>query len=111
MTRCLIQSYYKMNIISYFRSFLLGLFVLPFLSACLNKDLELEDDGTPSSTVVKLNKKGLPGMKNFEEQARAATGGIGTAVQNLRNRIAKGLADILEGVLVIMQDILILESF
>ncbi len=66
MTRCLIQSYYKMNIISYFRSFLLGLFVLPFLSACLNKDLELEDDGTPSSTVVKLNKnvQGFLGVAN-----------------------------------------------
>ena len=51
-----------------------------------------------NNEIVKLNKKGLPGMKSFEEQARAATGGIGTAVQNLRNRIAKGLADILEGI-------------
>lgn len=51
-----------------------------------------------NNEVVKLNQKGLPGMKNFEEQARAATGGIGTAVENLRNRIAKGLADILEGI-------------
>lgn len=51
-----------------------------------------------NNAVLKLNKQGLPGMKNFEEQARAATGGIGTAMDNLKNRIAKGLADILEGI-------------
>jgi len=71
--------------------------------ASTNDLYEALKDGTVSfddfnKTVMKLNDQGLPGMKSFEEQARAATGGIGTAVQNLKNRIAKGLADILEGI-------------
>lgn len=71
--------------------------------ATTNDLYEALKEGTVSfddfnKTVMKLNDQGLPGMKSFEEQARAATGGIGTAVQNLKNRIAKGLADILEGI-------------
>ena len=53
-------------------------------------------DGTVSmdefmNTIVKLNKKGLPGFQNFEEQARNSTGGIRTAITNMNSRIAQGL--------------------
>lgn len=53
-------------------------------------------DGTVSmdefmNTIVKLNKEGLPGFQNFEEQARNSTGGIRTAITNMNSRIAQGL--------------------
>ena len=55
-----------MNTISIFRLFLSGILVLPYFSACLSKDLEPEDDGTPSSTVAKLNRnvQGLRDVAN-----------------------------------------------
>ena len=55
-----------MNTHSSFRLFFSGIIVLLFLSTCLNKDLDPEDDGTPSSTVAKLNRnvQGLRDVAN-----------------------------------------------
>lgn len=60
-------------------------------------------DGTVSmdefmNTIDKLNKEGLPGFQNFEEQARNATGGIRTAITNMNSRIAAGITDAINSI-------------
>jgi tape measure domain-containing protein len=42
-----------------------------------------------NNAVLKLNSEGLDGFASFEQQARDATQGIGTALSNVRNRLAK----------------------
>lgn len=49
-----------------------------------------------NDAVIRLNEEGGEGFKSFEEQARAATGGIGTAIENVKNRLAAAWATILE---------------
>jgi tape measure domain-containing protein len=51
-------------------------------------------NGTVSMTdfnnaVLKLNSEGIDGFASFEQQARDATQGIGTALSNVQNRLAK----------------------
>lgn len=45
--------------------------------------------------VVRLNQEGGESFGTFEDQARAATGGIGTALENVGNRIGAAWANIL----------------
>lgn len=67
---------------------------------------ELRDqlnDGTISwndflGAVVKLDQEGSGAMASFEEQARANSHGIGTALENIPNRIGAGWAAILEAI-------------
>ena len=54
------------------------------------------DDFT--GAVVDLDKKGLPGFKNFADQAKDATGGIATGVANMQTAITRGVAGIIESV-------------
>lgn len=54
------------------------------------------DDFT--TAVTDLNKKGLPGFKNFEQQAKDATGGIATGMQNAQTAITRGVAKIITAV-------------
>ncbi len=59
------------------------------------------NDGTISfdqmnEAIVKLNKNGGEGFASFEEQARNATGGIGTAIENVQNRIGKAIAKVID---------------
>lgn len=64
---------------------------------------ELRDklnDGTISwndflQAIVKLDTEGSGAMASFEEQARANSKGIGTALENVQNRIGQGWAEIL----------------
>ena len=60
-------------------------------------------DGTVSmdefnDAIIRLNEEGGDGFASFEEQARAATGGIGTALQNVKNRLANAWAIILDSI-------------
>lgn len=48
--------------------------------------------------IVKLDEEGNGHVASFEEQARSMTGGIGTALDNVKNRIAAGWAAILEAI-------------
>lgn len=48
--------------------------------------------------VVKLNKKGIDGFGSFEQQARNATGGIGTSITNVKIAIQRGLADVMDAI-------------
>lgn len=45
------------------------------------------------SAIMDLNKNGGKGFKSFEEQARNSTGGIQTAIQNMKTAITRGLAN------------------
>lgn len=49
-----------------------------------------------NEAIVRLDAEGGDGFASFEEQARSATGGIGTAITNLYNRLAQALAKIIE---------------
>ncbi len=49
-----------------------------------------------NEAIVNLNANGGDGFASFEEQARSATGGIGTALENLQTRIAKAIAKVID---------------
>lgn len=49
-----------------------------------------------NAALVALNEQGGEGFASFEEQARSATGGIGTAMENVQNRIAKAIEKVIE---------------
>ena len=57
-----------MSLIRIIRVLLLDLFIVSILSACLSSGIEIrpEDDGTPSTTVVKLNKN-VSGLQDLAE--------------------------------------------
>lgn len=60
-------------------------------------------DGTTSmdefmDALVKLNKKGVGEFQSFEEQARNSTNGIGTAMTNVKNRISKAIAEVINAI-------------
>lgn len=48
--------------------------------------------------LVNLNKKGGGGLASLEAQAREATGGIGTGMENARTAVTRGLAGILQAI-------------
>ena len=43
------------------------------------------------NTLIQLNSEGVEGFSNFEEQARSATGGIGTAIKNMKTAFTRGI--------------------
>ena len=47
------------------------------------------------NTAIKLNQQGYSGFSSFEEQARAATGGVATSITNMQTAISRGIANIL----------------
>ena len=48
--------------------------------------------------IMQLNKEGVDGFDSFEKQARKATGGIGTALTNVQNRVNKAVAGIIDAI-------------
>lgn len=48
------------------------------------------------STIDRLNKEGVDGFQSFEEQARNSTGGLGTALTNVQNRVAAAIGKIID---------------
>lgn len=49
-----------------------------------------------NEAIVRLDAEGGEGFASFEEQARSATGGIGTALQNLQSRMAMAIGKVIE---------------
>lgn len=49
-----------------------------------------------NEAIVKLDREGGEGFDSFEKQARSATGGVGTALQNVQNRISKAIAAVID---------------
>lgn len=68
---------------------------LDLYDALMNGTIGFDDF---TGAVIKLNSKGLPGFKNFEAQAKDATAGIATGIQNAQTAITRGLAKILQTV-------------
>lgn len=48
--------------------------------------------------IIELNQSGANGFKSFEEQARNATGGVGTSILNVKTAITRGLAEIMNAI-------------
>lgn len=51
-----------------------------------------------NQALLKLDKKGLNGFGSFEQQARAATEGIGTAFANMQTRIKNNVAKVIDAI-------------
>lgn len=51
-----------------------------------------------NAAVIKLDKEGGDGFASFADQARAATGGIGTAWANVQTAVTKGVAKVIDAV-------------
>lgn len=51
-----------------------------------------------SNTLVKLNSKGVGGLPTLAEQAKNATGGIGTAMANARIAVVRGIVSIMKAI-------------
>lgn len=49
-------------------------------------------------TLILLNKKGIGEFQSFEEQAKNATGGIGTAISVAKSRVVQGVEAMLQGI-------------
>lgn len=49
-----------------------------------------------NEAIVRLDQEGGDGFASFDEQARDATGGIGTSIENLYNRLAQAIAKIID---------------
>lgn len=50
------------------------------------------------NTITRMNTEGVNGFKTFEEQARNSTGGIGTALENVKNRVAQAIGKVIEAI-------------
>ena len=51
-----------------------------------------------NAAVVSLNEEGVNGFASFEQQARDSTQGIGTALENVSNRISKAVGTVIEAI-------------
>ena len=49
-----------------------------------------------NEAIVRLDKEGGQGFASYEKQARSATGGVGTALENVQNRISKAIAKVID---------------
>lgn len=49
-----------------------------------------------NEAIVRLDREGGDGFDSFERQARNATGGVGTALENVQNRISKAIAKVID---------------
>lgn len=49
-----------------------------------------------NEAIVRLDQEGGEGFAGFEEQARSATGGIGTALENMQSRMAMAIGKVIE---------------
>ena len=48
--------------------------------------------------ILRLNSEGINGFANFQDQAKSATDGIGTAITNMRTRVAQGVTTIIDSI-------------
>lgn len=52
--------------------------------------------GDFANAIVSLDKRGGAGFDSFYQQAKNATGGIGTSMANLQNAVTKGVANVIQ---------------
>lgn len=60
--------------------------------ALRNGDVSMDDF---MNTIVKLNTDGSNGFQSFEKQAKNSTGGIGTTLENLKNRTVAAIGEVI----------------
>ena len=72
-----------------------------FYTALQNGEISMEEF---MNRLVLLDTEGTESITSFAQQAKDATGGIGTSLTNLRTRITKGVADIINKINQILQD-------
>jgi len=54
--------------------------------------------GAFSAEIIRLNQEGGANFASFSQQAKDATAGIGTGVQNMRAAVTRGITDIMESI-------------
>ena len=47
------------------------------------------------NTLMKLNTEGVNGFASLEEQAKGATGGVGTSIKNMKTAMTRGIASMI----------------
>lgn len=62
------------------------------------RELFREDPQGLIDSIIRLNQEGGGGIASLEEQARAATGGIGTAFANMDNAIQRAIQNIVTNI-------------
>ena len=50
------------------------------------------------NTLIQLNETGINGFPSFEEQARNATGGFITSIQNMKSAVTRGITSIVDSI-------------
>lgn len=50
------------------------------------------------NTFIRLNEEGINGFQNFEEQARNATGGFATSIENMKSAVTRGITNIIDNI-------------
>lgn len=50
------------------------------------------------ATIVRLDKEGVGNFLSFSDQAKNATGGVGTAIRNMRTAITRGITDVMNAI-------------
>lgn len=68
------------------------------LGEAVREDGGEEEFSRMIETIQRLNTEGIDGFASFEEQAKGATGGISTAIKNMKTRVAAGVAGLIEAV-------------
>ena len=49
-------------------------------------------------TMMKMNEESVAGFKTLDEQARNATGGLSTSIQNMKTAISRGIANMIASI-------------
>ena len=49
-------------------------------------------------TLIKLNEEGINGLPSLAEQAKNATGGIATSIQNMKTSVTRGVTSLIESI-------------
>ena len=62
------------------------------------REMFREDPQALIDNIIRLNKEGGGGLDSLDEQARNATGGIGTAFANLDNAVQRGMQNIVTAI-------------
>lgn len=60
------------------------------------REMFREDPQALIDNIIRLNKEGGGGLASLDKQARDATGGIGTAMDNVNNAITRGIEGIVK---------------
>lgn len=55
------------------------------------------------NTIIKLNDEGVGGFKSFAEQAKNATGGFATSIQNMKTAVTRGVTEMITNINTVLE--------